>query len=90
VDRIVELEVLDGFRIRVRFEDGTEGVVALADDLVGPVFEPLRDPEMFCKVTLDEFGVPSWPNGADLAPDAIYEQLKGSAEGENVQGTRRS
>jgi hypothetical protein len=39
------------------------------------MFEPLRDPEFFSRVGLDEFGVICWPNGADLAPDALYQNL---------------
>jgi len=74
--RIVELEVLPSYRLRVKFEDGVAGVVDLSSELWGPVFEPLRDPARFAEVTLDDFGVICWPStGADLAPDAIYEDL---------------
>ena len=42
---------------------------------VGPVFEPLKDPAYFAQVTVDaELGTVVWPNGADLAPDALYER----------------
>ena len=73
--RIVEVEALPGFRLEVRFADGVEGIVDLSQDLWGPMFEPLEDPEYFAKVAIDEFGAPCWPNGADLAPDAIYDEL---------------
>jgi glycine/D-amino acid oxidase-like deaminating enzyme len=39
------------------------------------MFEPLRDPEVFSQVGVDEFGAVFWPNGADLAPDALYQHL---------------
>lgn len=42
---------------------------------MGPVFEPLKDESLFNQVSVDEFGAPCWPNGADLAPDAIYAEL---------------
>jgi hypothetical protein len=58
------------------FSDGTRGVVALKDQLFGPVFEPLRDPEYFNQAFVDEFGAVGWPNGIDLAPDALYEQIR--------------
>jgi hypothetical protein len=53
--------------------------VSLKDRLFGPVFEPLKDPKLFSRVTIDEFGAVSWPNGADLAPDALYEKLKAAS-----------
>jgi hypothetical protein len=30
---------------------------------------------LFQRVCVDEFGAVSWPNGADLAPDALYRAL---------------
>ena len=54
--------------------------MALADRLFGPVFEPLRDPAMFARVFVDEFGAVSWPNGADLAPDALCEQIRSASQ----------
>ena len=47
--------------------------------LFGPMFEPLRDSELFRQVSIDEFGAVCWPNGADLAPDGLYESLVGTA-----------
>jgi hypothetical protein len=69
---------LNDYRLAVRFDDGTEGEVGLRDRLFGPVFEPLRDPHVFAQVFVDEYGAIAWPNGADLAPDALYERLGGS------------
>ena len=72
---LVHLEPRPNHCLFVRFEDGTSGEVDLSARLFGPMFEPLRDMDLFNQVRVDEFGAPSWPNGADLAPDAIYEQL---------------
>jgi hypothetical protein len=71
---------LDDFRLSIRFDDGTQGEIELRDRLFGPVFEPFRDPAMFRRVFVDEFGAIAWPNGADLAPDALYERLRAPAE----------
>jgi Protein of unknown function (DUF2442) len=74
--RIIHVKAKTDWVLEVRFSDGTQGVVSLKDRLFGPVFEPLKDPLFFSQVRVDEFGAVCWPNGADLAPDALYEKLK--------------
>jgi hypothetical protein len=44
------------------------------------MFEPLRDVNLFDEVFVDEFGAVCWPNGADLAPDALYDRIRASAD----------
>jgi hypothetical protein len=39
------------------------------------MFEPLKDPEFFGLVSIDQFGAVCWPNNADLAPDALYRRV---------------
>ena len=73
---VASVRPLDDYRLEVRFQDGTSGIVSLKDRLFGPMFEPLRDVSFFRQVSVDEFGVICWPNGADLAPDALYETLR--------------
>ncbi len=78
--RMSDLVVIEHGRLRVTFNDGSSGEVdvrSLLESLRvdGTVFEDLRDPEVFSKVTLC-LGAPCWPNGADLAPDAIHESIQ--------------
>jgi hypothetical protein len=73
---VKEAHYVDGYRIRVRFDSGDEGVVDLADTLWGPVFEPLKDPAVFRRFQVsDVFHTICWENGADLAPEAIYRKM---------------
>ena len=61
----------------MRFVDGTSGVVDLNRLVFGAnpgVFGALQDPSVFSRVTIDH-GVVSWPDGLDLAPDAMYEAI---------------
>ncbi|MCU1248256.1 MAG: hypothetical protein JWQ49_1285, partial [Edaphobacter sp.] len=74
--RITAVSAGPGYILEVTFSDGTTGKVNLASRLFGPVFEPLRETDLFSQVQLDEYGAVCWPNGADLAPDAIYRTLK--------------
>ena len=76
--KIVSVEALDGHRLWIEFSDGLAGTVELTERLFGPLFEPLRDPETFRGVDIDEFGAVCWPNGADLAPDALYAKIADS------------
>lgn len=69
---VVQAEYRGGFRIRVTFNDGSQKTVDFEAWLHGPVFEPLRDPEYFKRFFLDGWTV-AWPNGADIAPEALYE-----------------
>ncbi|MGD0767734.1 MAG: DUF2442 domain-containing protein [Tepidisphaeraceae bacterium] len=76
MNRIVSVKAQADWTLEIVFSDGTQGVVSLKDRLFGPVFEPLKDPAFFRQARIDEFGAVFWPNGADLAPDALYETVK--------------
>ena len=72
----VALYVRD-YVIHLRFTDGTEGDVDLRDELYGEVFEPLKDPAFFQRFSVHaEFQTLTWPNGADLAPEFLYEKVR--------------
>lgn len=74
--RVTKVRALPEYRLQIEFEDGVAGVLDYSHILPGPVFQELRDPARFAEVGIDEFGVVCWPNGADLAPDTMYERLK--------------
>ncbi len=71
---MVKAEVLNDFIVRVEFDDGFVRVIDLEPELYGPIFEPLRDLELFRQLRVDpEIGTIVWPNGADLAPEFLRE-----------------
>ena len=71
---INRVEVTGPHTLRVAFDDGVEKRVNVRPLLTGPVFEPLLDPEYFARVVLDPIcRTVVWPNGADLAPEALRE-----------------
>src|SRR5260370_22592411 len=73
--RIIKVAALPKYRLHVEFDDGVAGTIDLSGELDGEVFQPLRDETVFHQVTVDEFGAVCWPNGPDLAPDAIHSEL---------------
>ncbi|HEX8245161.1 MAG TPA: DUF2442 domain-containing protein [Longimicrobium sp.] len=65
---------LGGYRLLLEFDDGAAKEVDLSGELHGAVFEPLRDPDLFAQVEVNpETRTIEWPNGADLAPEYLYE-----------------
>ncbi|MCU0858013.1 MAG: DUF2442 domain-containing protein [Pontiellaceae bacterium] len=75
---ITEVKYDSGFTLRLSFSDGATGTVDLTDSLWGPVFEPLKDPEMFKKAFLSPvLHTVAWPNDADFAPEYLRERLTG-------------
>ena len=75
LNRIVSVTPLPGYRLKIEFEDGVSGTVDLSDELQGEMFEPLRDEAVFRDASIDAYGAVTWPNGADLAPDALYLEI---------------
>jgi len=72
---VVDARYVSGFTVWLRFEDGTQGEVDLTRELDGPVFEPLHDVEYFKRFSV-EIGTITWPNGADFAPEFLYERAR--------------
>ena len=69
---VIHAEYCDGHRIRVTFNDNSERTIDFRHWLDGPVFEPLKDADYFRRFFLDG-GAIAWPNGADIAPETLYE-----------------
>ena len=76
---IVEVQPLDGYRLRLRFEDGVAGEVDLEKMIqFEGIFAPLKDRATLVQVRVHpELGTIVWPNGADLDPLVLYSQVKG-------------
>lgn len=74
---ITGVEVIGEYRLRLTFEDGTVGDVDFPGRDWRGVFEPLRDPQYFARVTVDrEAGTIAWPNGLDMAPEPLYAEAR--------------
>ncbi len=77
IPHVVKASHIFDFKIEIVFNDGTKGVVDLARyPLKGGVFEPLSNLDYFKKFFID-LNTLCWPNGADIAPERLYEQVMG-------------
>lgn len=71
---VAEVRHVRGHVLWLRFTDGVEGEVDLADALEGESIAPIRDPATFAQASV-RHGTLVWPNGADWAPETLYERL---------------
>ena len=77
------------FRIRLTFNDGIEASVDFRPWLSGPVFEPLKQLAYFRKFFVDG-GTVAWPNGADIAPETLYDAAKATRSNKDLQSAAAS
>lgn len=74
---VKEAKYLHDYVIWLRFNDEAEGEIDLKDELDGEIFEPLKKIENFKKFKVDpDIMTVVWENGADIAPEFLYEKMK--------------
>jgi hypothetical protein len=87
---VTNAEYVEGYKIRLRFNNGEEGVVDLKDSLWGPVFEPLKDLNVFRRFKVSEvLHTICWENDADFAPEFLYQKMVEQSHAADVGAPRR-
>ncbi len=77
--RIETAQPLTGYRLKVRFNDGFEGIYPVEPERRGGVFLKLLDVRTFNAVAINsDFGCVEWPGGIDLCPDTMHEAMTDS------------
>ena len=77
---IIAADAVGAHRLRLTFVDGTVGVVDLGGERWEGIFAPLADPAYFAQVAVDNVaGTVVWPNGADMAPEVLYQEVQAAA-----------
>jgi hypothetical protein len=72
--RVASVDLLDGYRLRVGFDDGSAREIDLGPILEGEIYGPLRDRTVFASVEIDpEVHTLVWPNGADFDPAILHD-----------------
>jgi len=75
--KITDARAVDGYRVALRFDDGTEGIADLSDLAGRGVFAAWSVPGQFDSVGIGSAGELTWPCGVDLCPDALYLRVTG-------------
>ena len=77
IPRVIDANYVNNYILHIRFSDGSEGEVDFENELNGEIFELLKDISYFRKFTVNqELHTVVWQNGADFAPEFLYEKLK--------------
>ena len=84
MNRPTKVEALSDFRIRVKYPDGTAGVIDLSADVGRGVFTPLADHAFFRTVHIGQFGQISWSEDIEICPDAAYHEITNKSVTESV------
>ena len=69
---VVKAEYIDDYKLLLLFNNGERRIVDLSDSLKGTVFAPLKDINFFKRFSI-KFNTVEWENGADFAPEYLYE-----------------
>ena len=71
---VTGFEIVGDYKLRVEFDDGAEQIIDFEPILLGPIFGPLRDLNLFNQVKLDsDLGTLVWPTGADIDPTVLHD-----------------
>ena len=75
--KLIEASYAGEYSFELKFADGVSGVVDFSSELWGEMFEPLKDKKLFASGKISpEIPVLMWENGADFAPEFLYERAK--------------
>ena len=78
LEDVIDVKALDGYRLRLRFDDGAQGVVDISKLVpFKGIFKALNDKEFFSRVSVNQdIGTIYWENGADLSPASLRESIQ--------------
>ena len=83
---VVRAKHCGAFRIHLVFSDNVEATVDFGRWLQGPIFEALKEPRYFARFFIDGGSV-AWPNGADIAPETLYDAAVAEASARQLHAT---
>ncbi|MDK3157120.1 DUF2442 domain-containing protein [Kamptonema cortianum] len=85
MNEVIQVKHVKDHTLHVVFDNGMEGEIDLSTyPSKGPIFSPLSNVEYFKRAFI-EGGTIAWPNGADIAPESVYELLGRVSANEGIR-----
>jgi len=80
--KITSIEPCGGFRLLLRFSDGSEGERDFSGLVAetGSLVKPLREPAYFARAFTEDGTGLGWPNGLDLDAEALHDAMHKAGE----------
>jgi len=69
---VTKAKYVKDYLIEVKFNDGTRKIIDFKQWPTGPIFRPLKSKDYFKTFFIDGPTI-AWPNGADIAPETLYD-----------------
>ncbi len=76
VKTIVSVTPLENFSLLLEFNNGEKRIADISDLLNKPVYQPLKDEELFKKVHIIHDYTIAWNDEIDMCPDSLYLNSK--------------
>ncbi len=86
--KIVSVEALPNYQVKLRFDDGVEGIADLSHLVGKGVFAAWNDKSFFAQAQVGADGELMWPGEIDLCPDALYLRVTGKRVEELFPGLK--
>lgn len=72
---VINAKYIKDYIISIMFESGETIEFDFKNEFDGPIYEPLKNKEYFKSFTVHGNTI-CWENGADFAPEYLYEKVK--------------
>jgi hypothetical protein len=86
--RVKNLRPLDGYSVRIEFDNGVSKEIDLSPYLDGPIFAALRNDLAAFRAMKIAGGTIAWDNGADIDPDVLYYGLTPAWKAEKLESAK--
>jgi len=80
MNKVIELQIINNYSVKVKFKDGFEGEIDLKPMLGKGIAEELLNEQKFKTLIIEPGGGIAWENGYDICPNYLRELVEQEVE----------